>query len=320
MADGNVDRATDDLRDRIKQMCEHDARLSQSAVAREAGLSAATVSQWMAGKYAGDNVAIEKKLLLWLEAHLAREAEASQLPPGPGYVPTHTAERVSSALRYAQLAGDIAVVYGGAGLGKTCAIEHFRQRAPNVWVATMSPATRGVVTCLQRVCDALGMPNLAGGAATLDRAIARRVRDTRGLLVIDEAQHLTAEALDQVRSIHDETGIGVALVGNETVYARMTGGIRAPYLDRLHSRIGKRVRLQRATEADIDDLISAWGVQDSACRSLLVDIATKPGALRGLTKCMRLASTYAKALKRAVCCADVKKASRELGLAGGGVE
>lgn len=318
MADGHVDRANDDLRDRIKHLCDQDSRLSQSAIAREAGLSSATVSQWMSGKYPGDNAAVEKKLALWVEAHQARAAEAGQLPQGPGYVPTTTSERVVSALRYAQLAGDIAVIYGGAGVGKTQAILRHQATSPNVWVATMSPATKGVVTSLLRICSAIGVPNVAGGAIALETTVTRRVRDTHGLLVIDEAQHLTVDALDQVRAIHDDTGIGIALVGNEKVYASMTGGNRAPYLDRLHSRIGKRVRVQRAGESDVEALIAAWGVEEKACHTVLHDIASKPGALRSLTKCMRLASMYARTHGRAVCCADVKKAARELGLVGGG--
>src|ERR1035437_1267786 len=64
---------------------------------------------------------------------------------------------------------------------------------------------------------------------THDRVSAIMACGTGGLLVIDEAQHLSVAALDQIRSIHDATDLGIALVGNQQVYARLTGGNRAAY-------------------------------------------------------------------------------------------
>ncbi|MES8361962.1 AAA family ATPase, partial [Cutibacterium acnes] len=175
--------------------------------------------------------------------------------------------------------------------------------------ATMTPAMASVVTALEEIAEAVGAGlSSGGGAAKVHRSICRRVTGTLGLLVIDEAQHLSVAALDQLRSIHDATGIGIALVGNEAVYARMTGGNRAAYLDRLYSRIGRKVRLARATAEDVRVILDAWGVRETDCRAQLVDIASKPGALRGLTKVLRLAAMYAAAEQRALCCDDVRAA------------
>jgi DNA transposition AAA+ family ATPase len=120
------------------------------------------------------------------------------------------------------------------------------------------------------------------------------------------------QALDQVRALHDDTGIAIALVGNDGVFARMAGGRNAAQLDRLYSRVGKRLSLRQSTEADITALISAWGIDDAKCRSTLVEIARRPGALRTLTKTLRLASMHAAAEGRAVCCEDVRAAATEL--------
>jgi DNA transposition AAA+ family ATPase len=220
--------------------------------------------------------------------------------------------RIIGALSYAQAAADVAVIYGGAGLGKTSAIEHYRATSLNVWVATMSPATSSPVTAMEEVCSALGMTE-QGGAAKLFRAIVRKVKGTRGLLIIDEAQALSTSALDQIRAIHDRAGVGLALVGNQEVYARLTGGNRAAHLDRLYSRVGKRLALKASTDDDIDSLIAAWDIGDTKCRGLLFDIARKPGALRSLTKVLRLAAMHAYAQKQRVCCEHVSKAWRELG-------
>ena len=301
-----------ELRDRIAALMAGNKRLSQSALARESGISTATLSQWLGGKYAGDNEAIDHKMRIWLEAHQARLAAGDQLPAAPGYVETPTATRVIGALGYAQMAGDIVVCYGAAGVGKTSAAARYQQSRPNVWIATMTPASSGVVTALEEICEALGVSE-GGGARRMFRAVLKRVQGTHGLLVIDEAQHLGVPALDQIRSIHDASGVGIALVGNEGVYARMAGGRNAPALDRLYSRIGRRLGVQRPSDADIKALVQAWGISDAGCMQTLMDIARRPGALRGLTKTLRLASMGAAAEGRGVCCEDVRAAARELG-------
>lgn len=288
-------------------------QLSQATIAREAGISTTAISQWIGGTYGGDNDAVEAKVARWLDSYYQRRTQASMLPSAPEWIETPTAKRIISALSYAQLAGDIVVIYGAAGLGKTKANEHYERSNPNVWIATMSPASATAVPALEEVSEALGFREITGGAAKIQRAIIRRIRGTNGLLIIDEAQHLNVQALDAMRALHDATGIGLALVGNEAVYARMTGGNRAAYLDRLYSRIGKRVRLTRATQDDVDTLIAAWGFKEKQCIDICREIAAKPGGLRVLTKTLRLATLFAAGANRALCCDDIRAAWRDLG-------
>lgn len=301
-----------DVRSEIAALQAADSKLTQAEISRQSGVSSTRLNQWLKGSYPGDNESIEEALARWVDAYQTRQLEARALPEPPKWIATPSSDRVLSALGYAQLAGDVVVIYGGAGLGKTSSVEQYRRQSPNVWVATMSPCTAGAVPALEEVADALGI-EISNGAARLQRAIIRRMRGTMGLLVIDEAQHLSVAALDAMRALHDATGLGLALVGNESVYASMTGGNRAAYLDRLFSRIGKRVRLTRSTKGDIDALIDAWGVSVASCRKLLHEIAVKPGGLRGLTKVLRLASMFAAGAERAVNCDDIRAAWRDLG-------
>lgn len=302
-----------DLRDQIRQLMADNKRLSQNQVAREAGISPTTLSQWLGGTYPGDNAGVEAKLLRWVETTQAARAQAGQMPAAPRYVKTPTGERVIATLRYAQIAEDIAVVYGGAGLGKTTAAEQYALQAPNVWLATMTPASASVVPALQVIAEALGLMNVPSGANNLHAAICRRVSGTGGLIVIDEAQHLTETALDQVRAINDKTHVGIVFLGNERVYARMTGGNRAAYLDRLFSRIGKKTPLRKSAAGDIAALLDAWAVDDAKCRAQLTEIAGKGGGLRTMTKVLRLASMFAAAEKRDLNADDVRAAWGELG-------
>lgn len=300
-----------ELREQLRTLMNTDRRLTQSLVSKEAGISAATLNQWLGGKYNGDNESIDTKVRIWIDAHQARRAAGNRMPEAPPFVSTPTATRVLSALAYAQMASDITVCYGGAGLGKTSACKHYQATSPNVWIATMTPSTAGVVTALEEICDAMAL-SPGGGARKMTKAIIKRVRDTHGLLVIDEAQHLSVAALDEIRGLHDATGIGIALVGNDGVFSRMAGGRNASQLDRLFSRVGKRLSLRQATETDIVTLIKAWNIDDEKCRTQLIEIARRPGALRTLMKILRLASMNAAAEGRTVCCEDVRAASAEL--------
>jgi len=281
-----------DLRAAIKALIDQEG-LSQRLIAREAGLGETALNQWLAGKYPGDNAALAGKLARWSDAYQQRRVARASLADIPGYLPTPTGEKIQTVLSYAQLAGDIALIYGAAGLGKTRAAERYAALNPNVWLATLSPATASVSTALGDICAALGLRELPSGSARLYQAAIHRVKDTAGLLILDEAQHLSVNALDQVRSLHDATGIGIALIGNETVYARMSGGSRAAYLDRLHSRVGKRLALTRSLKGDVEALAAAWKVNSSAELAFLHDIARQSGALRLLNKTLRLATVFA---------------------------
>jgi DNA transposition AAA+ family ATPase len=206
--------------------------MSQSEIAKLSGVAASTLGRWLADKYDGDNASVERKVQAAMLALDDRKAQAAALPSAPEYIATPTSQRVVDALRYAHVASDVVVIYGGAGVGKSESIRHYAKSAPNVHVATATPASAGVVPSLEEVADAVGLP-ITNGAARLHRSIVKKLQGSFGLLIIDEAQHLSVAALDQMRSIHDATNCGLALVGNDAVYATMTSGNRAPYLDRL---------------------------------------------------------------------------------------
>ena len=211
--------------------------------------------------------------------------------PLPSWVETPTAIRIMGALSYAQALPDIAVVYGGPGTGKTCTARQYASAGMHVWVATMTPATSGVVPALEEVCAALGMP-AANGAAPLHRAIVQRVTGTGGLLVVDEAQHLIPAALDQLRSVHDASGVGLALLGSRELHTRIAGGGAAATLERLRARIGRKIALGASTHGDAEALAEACGVPVGGARKLLGEVAAKAGGLRSIARLLRVAMLH----------------------------
>lgn len=277
----------------VRQVMEAE-QLSQSSLSQLTGVGKARLSQWLNGVYKGNVAAVEESIRRWLESRQTATTLEGQMPTAPEWVETPTARAVLSALSFAQMAEAVSVVYGGAGVGKTTTLARYRQQAPNVWVVTASPAVAAPGPILTRIAQTLGIRS-TGAVHVIEANIIERVRETRGLLVIDEAQHLTHRALDAIRSIHDAAGIGLALVGNEIVYSQLTGGSRSVGFAQLFSRVAKRVRLSRAKDADVAALLQAWGITDKEARQLCLGIGRRPGALRGLSQTLRLASMFAAA-------------------------
>lgn len=266
--------------------------LSQSALSQLTGVGKARLNQWLNGNYKGSVSGVETAIRRWLDSRRANDELDAQMPAAPEWVETPSARAINAALSFAQMAEAVTVIYGGAGVGKTTTIRRYRQQSPNVWMITASPACASPGPILTRIAHALGI-RASGAVHVTEEAIIERVRDTRGVLVIDEAQHLTHRALDAVRSIHDAAGIGLALSGNEIVYSQLTGGSRSVGFAQLFSRVAKRVRLSKAKDGDINAVLDAWRIDDKSSRELCLGIGRRPGALRGLSQTLRLASMFA---------------------------
>lgn len=302
---------TEELRAKVRAEVKG-AGLAQSRAAVEIGVSDSAFSQWLSGKYPGDSAAIETKVLRWIEARAERAELAQRLPEAPQFVDIPTSRRIRAALSYAQMAGDVALVHGGAGISKTTTAQQYAATHNNVWVATMTASTATLGACLERVATTCGVRVTTGRVARIEADLVDRIDNSRGLLIIDEAQHLSTRAIEALRAIHDATGVGLALLGNDQVYSRITGGRRSAEFAQLFSRIGKRVRLQLPSRADVDALLAAWAIEGPAERDAVLQISRKPGGLRGVTKTLRMASMVASADGSEVNSGHIKAAWADL--------
>ncbi|MEX0745290.1 MAG: AAA family ATPase [Phycisphaeraceae bacterium] len=297
----------------IREMERH--KLSQAKVSQQIGKSGSALNQFLKGSYPSAKGAAEIAELLgqWLDSRAEKRRSLSEIPKVPGYTETPSSKRIHAALAYAQMFGDSAVIYGVPGVGKTFTAQAYQRGAPSVWIATMSPSAASIAAALEEICEALGLRDAGYSAAKMKRAILRRLRDTEGLLVIDEAQHLSTRALEEIRSLNDASGVGLAFMGSEVVYVRMTGGNRANEMAQLFSRQGKRVHIQKTSAQDIAALLAAWKIDDTAIQRAAEEIGTRPGGLRGLTKTLRLASMFAAGEGKPMTRDHVAHAWRDLG-------
>lgn len=273
----------------------------QKDIARQAGISGTTLSQFLSDKYAGDMLAIYFKLSAWQRA--VEQDKREFLPIPTEWVETPTGRRIEQALAFAQSEPTIAVIYGNPGLGKTTAISRYQRANVNVWVATSNPASGGLAATLAQVAGAVELRGLPTTPYQLSCDIITRLRGTQGLLIVDEAQDLSPQAYNQLRAVHDSTGVGLCLCGNEEVYSKVTGRANRAYFAQLASRIGRRLQLRAPTNEDVDAFLAPWQIAGGAEVEYARHVAAGAGGLRSLYQCLRQAAIAAHATGRPV---DVK--------------
>jgi DNA transposition AAA+ family ATPase len=268
--------------------------LTAARLARELGLKEGTFGPWLSGTYAGRNDRIAITVRNGLAARARGQATRAIVQNEVLFVDTPTAQTFLDLFSQAQHLPDMAVVVGAPGVGKSTAACHYTATNPNVFKIVCRPSLSGpkaVLDDLARVLQLMERSQLH----RVSLAVMNRLRGRAALLIIDEAQHLTKEALDELRALHDQ-GIGIVLLGNESILGQMDqGGPHAARFAQLTSRIGMRITRKRARAGDIDALLDAWGIEEEAVRRALTGRAMRPGTLRAMQKCWRLAQMLAAA-------------------------
>ncbi|EDV9778401.1 AAA family ATPase [Salmonella enterica subsp. enterica] len=298
-----------DIRAGLRTLVDSE-KATYAQIARESGVAAGTLSAFVNNKYNGDNERVAQTLQRWLENY----HRAAELPEPPRFVETQTVRQIWTSMRFAGLTESIAVICGNPGVGKTEAAREYRRTNNNVWMITVTPSCASVLECLTELAFELGMNDAPRRKGPLSRALRRRLEGTQGLVIIDEADHLAAEVLEELRLLQESTRIGLVLMGNHRVYSNMTGGNRTVEFARLFSRISKRTAINKTKKADVKAIADAWQITSENERELLQQIAQKPGALRILNHSLRLAAMTAHGKGEHVNEDYLRQAFRELDL------
>jgi DNA transposition AAA+ family ATPase len=253
-------------------------------MAREAGISDTTLSQFRHDKYEANPAQVLAKLERWKRKF--DHGPSSHLPMADAWIDTPTGQRIDNTIAFAQTTPSIVVIYGNPGLGKTTAIARYARMNPNVWVVTCKPSTGGNRACIRMVGEAVGLKGLATTPDQVSSDIVSRMRGTGGLLVVDEAQHLSVDAFEELRSVHDVAGVGLALCGNDFVYTKVTGRLNRSHFAQLASRIGRRLKLRSPSVEDVGAFLAHWQITGDAEVEYGRQIGTGSGGLRSLNRCL----------------------------------
>lgn len=296
----------------IKQLID-DKHFTQSQIAKECGFSGGALSSFLKGTYKGDNDKLETALQKWLDGQTKKTAV---FVSAPDFVETPTAAKIFADFDFVKMFGKMGVVYGASGVGKTQAARQYTKANNNVWMITARPSICTINEVLYEMALELGISDAPKRAGKLSRMLKIKLAGTRGLMIIDEADHLPLKVLEELRILQEDSEVGFMLIGNDKVYTQMQGGFNQRHqFARLWSRNAKRQSVQKNSKKDIDAVATAWGLEltDSKLMTALYSIGQGAGSLRALTNYLQLAGLQARARNEPITLALILSAQQQMG-------
>lgn len=236
-----------DLRKEFKTFLEVND-LKQAHVARSLGLSPAVISQWLKGEYKGDNETLEKKISQFMANFNIKRVEVQE-----EIVKTRDLVSAHFVMDEAVVGREMAVLYGNPGTGKSVAVKEWVKEHPEAILIEVIPGMR-VKSLLQEIARKLGIDANAK-AEELVVQISKEFKRRDGVLVIDEAEHLSVTALENVRRIWDFSRVPIILVGTYGLIKNLKGN-RGELLQ-LYSRIKGKWEFKELSEDDFKKLFGS---------------------------------------------------------------
>ncbi len=290
------------MREELKQLMERRG-WSQSHVARALGISGAALSQWLDGKYKGDVRRINEAV----KAFLIREKERLQTPKKLfPFVLTGNAQKVFETARFCHIDGEIGLVIGDAGTGKTTAVKEYARRNPDVILieADLGYTTRVLFRELHRAVGYDG----EGLIHDMFTDVVGKLADSGRLIIVDEAEHLPYRALELLRRVYDKAGIGILLVGMPRLLTNLRGK-RGDYAQ-LYSRVGIATKLHPVSANDAQAFTSVIFPDSNGIWNDFLQHCN--GSVRTLTKLILRTARIAELNKTNVTKGMVQKAAETL--------
>jgi len=281
-----------EIRQSVRDALLVETGLTQAEISRQSEVPQSTLSSYLKDSYGGDNNVPAGLLTKWISGRKRAVALRSRLPNSPLFQMLPTSQRVLALLDIAKATGRLISITGAPGTSKSASARQYCASNTRAWLATMDPSTSGVPTMLLEVLAAMGEPEHKGTPQVLSKRVVTKAAEAKGLIIIDEAQHLSDKAIDQIRAISDTTRrmgvpVGVALIGNEAINNKIGGtGTKAEFAQ-VSSRIAQRRELRRPDPNDVVLLIEAWAAANNevltkAEYDFCQLIASKPGGLRNI--------------------------------------
>ena len=150
--------------------------------------------------------------------------------------------------------------------------------------------SRSASAILMKISEEIGKTVIGRSSTALMKALVPYFSNTHRLIIIDEADHLTLNALQAIRNLNDEAGIGIVLAGNEKLYMQMLTGSKNYEFDQIRTRIFLKPRVSNDyTEEEISHIFPDC---DKKMIALLTSIS-KTRSLRESIKFYDYCSEYA---------------------------
>lgn len=300
----------EEMRQRLASYIESTGA-SQSRIAKELGVSKATVSLFLSGTYSGNNQELARNVEQLLKMGAARKSTAQA--PAVCLSVGNTLE-IEQKTKIAHVQGNIVLIYGPAGCGKSTALKHYAATNNGVIYVEADATVNTVRSILKLILRAMGEDG-RGSTADMMQHILSKLEGTSRLLILDEAQHLSERSFDTIRAINDKARVGIVYAGNPSILKRMYGR-QAEEFDQVYSRTIYKCCLNNGfSREDIAAIYEGFGFSQE-CLDYLYRISRRKGGLRLMVNQCRIAQNIALAMGEQFSVEHLDEAAAKMGIGG----
>jgi len=244
-------RLTAAQRQDIIQRCQQlikDTDYTQAAIARELNLSNSTISELLRNRWKGTN---GDKHLARIHNWIELTARRDSIIRSREFVKTAVAHEILTVAGVVAETCQMGLIFGPARIGKTFtlrAIEGDQVFGAPVLITVDESTTRPFALC-RSICERFDVSR-SGTFDVVFRRLTARLKDTKRMLMFDEADLASYPALEMIRHLHDATGCPVLFSGKPKIYEHL--GFRqvreAAFSEKLDQMAGRMVIKRDLTE------------------------------------------------------------------------
>lgn len=239
LSKSEIDQVATDL----KEFREREG-LSLEAISKSmgAGFSPQVLSAFERSRMRGDYDRVARGINAFIE----QRAASSETARPHGFVETEVAKKILTVARTVHASGSMGVVFGSAGNGKTMTARVITDVMPGTLYFRVKASVATGPAIGKSLATMLSTAHRSSHAITIDLIIAK-LRGSRRLIIVDEAQRLKPSGWETWRDIHDETGCPVLFIGTIDVHSRVND------TDAFYGQYSSRV----IATLDIDGVLSS---------------------------------------------------------------
>ena len=218
-------------------------------------IGSSTLSEYRKGTYTGDVKALTEKVEAFLERHKKKMRRIdfsvdTEVKKRIFYAAQVIENYVASNVMTQTIdSAKIAYIYGRAGIGKTHALMEWAKQYKGRALFITAETGITVVGLIKKIARELRIDANGNNTESIKQRIKDSVKFTETIIVIDEGEHLKPAIIDIVRSIADQTGVGIIIAGTEALKSKIYSQTKG--YEYLYSRAVINMTLR---ELNIDDV------------------------------------------------------------------
>lgn len=218
--------------------------VSQNALSRALGINASAISTFRKGEYRGNNEELARKIQLYIQN--THNKKTNDIVDSSEIFETNDKKMADFVINEAYIDGQIALITGEAGSGKSTIVKEYAKNHPNCILieATLHTTAKVLLEILSEKLHLSYHKSLHDKVVAIAKELSRR----DCLIIIDEAEHLPLRALEDLRRIWDFSQKGFVLVGTEILTKNLMG--KNGDLKQLYSRIDSKWHLRGCDERE----------------------------------------------------------------------